>query len=368
MYCFRGLGWGARVRWYVERTGLRTVTGEGTSMATSTGPRRPTIAAVAQAAGVSTSAVSHVFNGRTNISPQTAQRIRDAADALNWRPNLAGRRISGAVGNSIGLVVAQTADTFRRDPFFVRLLAGLTGPLHQVGWSLSLTVVTPQEEAAVYRQWWTEQRVDGFLLVDLRTADPRIPLVQGLGATAVALGPAPSGVLSVTLDDDAALVEVVDHLEGLGHRQIARVTSAPGLAHSRGRDRALTAAARGRGLVVHTLTWDETAPDPVANLLATRGRATALVLDSEALAARVVAHAPELGVRVPADLSVLSWEDSWVSELVRPRLSALSAPVEESARTAVDLLHRLVRGQDATSVVVPGRRLVVRESTGRAPV
>lgn len=336
-------------------------------MATSTGPRRPTIAAVAQAAGVSTSAVSHVFNGRTNISPQTAQRIRDAADALNWRPNLAGRRISGAVGNSIGLVVTQTADTFRRDPFFIRLLAGLTGPLHQVGWSLSLTVVTPEEEESVYRQWWTEQRVDGFLLVDLRSQDPRIALVRSLGATAVALGPAPAGVPSVTLDDDGGLVEVLDHLEALGHRQIARVTSAPGLAHTRRRDRALAAAARARGLVVRTLTWDESALDPVAPLLAARGKVTALVLDSEALATRVVAHAPELGVRVPDALSVLSWEDSWVSELVRPRLTALSAPVEESARTAVDLLHRMVRGEDAASVVVPGRRLVVRESTGPAP-
>lgn len=342
---------------------MATSTGTGSSSA----PRRPTIAAVAQAAGVSTSAVSHVFNGRTNISPGTAQRIREAADALNWRPNLAGRRISGAVGGSTGLVVAQTADTFRRDPFFLRLLAGLTGPLHEVGWSLSLTVVTPEEEAAVYRQWWTEQRVDGFLLVDLRSQDPRLPLLRGLGATAVALGPAPAGIPSVTLDDTAGLAEVLDHLEGFGHRQIARVTSAPGLEHSRRRDRALTAAARSRGLTVRTLRWDESAPDPVAALLAARGRATALVLDSEALATRVVAHAPELGVHVPQAMSVLSWEDSWVSELVRPRLTALSAPVEDSARTAVDLLHRMVRGGDASSVVVPGRRLVVRESTGPAP-
>lgn len=338
-------------------------------MSATAGSRRPTIAAVAQAAGVSVSAVSHVFNGRTNISPETAQRIRAAADALNWRPNLAGRRISGAVGHSIGLVVTQSEETFRRDPFFIRLIAGLTAPLAQVGWSLSLTVVPPAEEEQIYRQWWTEQRVDGFLLVDLRSKDPRIPLLRSLSATAVALGPAPgaSPVPAVTLDDESALEQVLDHLAGLGHRRIARVTSAPGLMHSRQRDRALNAAARLRGLTVRTLTWDESAADPVGQLLAARGNASAVVLDSEALATRVVAHAPDLGVRVPADLSVLSWEDSWVSELVRPRLTALSAPVEESARTAVELLHRMVRGESAHSVVVPGRRLVVRESTGPAP-
>ncbi|MBT0768587.1 LacI family DNA-binding transcriptional regulator [Kineosporia sp. J2-2] len=346
-------------------------------MGSSPGTRRPTIAAVAQAAGVSVSAVSHVFNGRTNISPETAQRIRDAADALNWRPNVASRRVSrslggpagGAVGNSIGLVVTQSPETFRRDPFFIRLIAGLTGPLGELGWSLSLTVVEPQDEEQVYRQWWTEQRVDGFLLVDLRTKDPRIPLLRSLSATAVALGPTPaaSAVPGVTLDDGAGLEEVLAHLAGLGHRRIARVTSSPGLAHSRRRDRALTAAARQRDLTVRSLAWNEDAADPVAGLLAARGDVSALVLDSEALATRVIAHAPELGVRVPADLSVLSWEDSWVSELVRPRLTALSAPVEDSARTAVDLLRRMVHGEKPSSVVVPGRRLVVRESTGPAP-
>ncbi len=337
-------------------------------MSASTGNRRPTITAVAQAAGVSVSAVSHVFNGRTNISPETAQRIRAAADALNWRPNLAGRRISGAVGNSIGLVVTQSEESFRRDPFFIRLIAGLTGPLAQVGWSLSLTVAPEADEAQIYRQWWTEQRVDGFLLVDLRSRDPRIPLLKDLNATAVALGPAPAAFPAVTLDDDSALTEVLDHLAELGHRNIARVTSAPGLAHSRKRDRALSAAAKQRNLTVRSLTWNENAADPVEELLAARGSVTAVILDSEALATRVVSHAQDLGVRVPTELSVLSWEDSWVSELVRPRLTALSAPIEDSARTAVDLLHRMVRGEKPQSVVVPGRRLVVRESTGPAPV
>ncbi|GMA32108.1 LacI family transcriptional regulator [Litorihabitans aurantiacus] len=338
-------------------------------MRTTTPTRRPTIADVARLAGVSPSAVSHAFNARPNVSAATAQRIMAAADQLNWRPNVASRRVSGSAGRSLGLVVARDHDSFERDPFFVRLLAGLTAPLAEIGWSLSLTVVPPQGELGVYRQWWNEQRVDGFVLVDVRRSDPRLALLEELRAPAVVLGspPAGSSVPAVTLDDQAALEAVLDHLADLGHRVVARVGTGHALAHEVSRAEQFTRAARRRDIETVLLHWPDDAPDPVRATLEARRGATALVVDSEVMATELVAHAPELGVSVPADVSVIAWEDSFVSELVRPRLTALEAPVETSARTVVDLVARLVRREEVASVVVPGRRLVVRESTGPAP-
>ncbi|MFC8600668.1 LacI family DNA-binding transcriptional regulator, partial [Isoptericola sp. NPDC057191] len=291
-----------------------------------------------------------------------------AADALNWRPNYASRKVSGQGGRSLGLVIARSRDTFGRDPFFMRLLAGLTEPLADIGWSLSLTLVHADEEEQVYRQWWGEQRVDAFLLVDVRNDDPRLALVEQLGAPAALLGaPLDDAVPAVTVQDDTAVATVLDHLADLGHRGVARVTDAPGLAHTRARDRRFSQAAAERGLDASFAAWDPTAADPVADLLGRLGPVTAVVVDSESIAAEIVAHAPELGVQVPAQLSVVAWEDSWVSTLVRPRLTALDAPVEESARTAVALLEQLVRGEAVSSRTVSGRRLVVRESTAPAP-
>ena len=335
---------------------------------TATSPKRVTISDVARRAGVSPSAVSHAFNGRPNVSETTAARIRAAADELNWRPNYASRKVSGQGGRSLGLVIARSRDTFGRDPFFMRLLAGLTEPLADLGWSLSLTLVQADEEEQVYRQWWGEQRVDAFLLVDVRHDDPRLPLVEQLGAPAVLLGaPVDDAVPAVTVADESAFATVLEHLGGLGHRRVARVTDAPGLAHTRARDQRFSHAGAQQGIVTSFAAWDPTADDPVAELLARLGGVTAIVVDSESIAAQIVAHAPEVGVQVPAQLSVVAWEDSWVSSLVRPRLTALDAPVEESARTAVALLERLVRGEAAESQTVSGRRLVVRDSTAPAP-
>lgn len=336
---------------------------------TETPPKRATIAAVARRAGVSPSAVSHVFNGRPNVSAATAERIRQAADELNWRPNYASRKVSGGGGRSLGLVIARASDTFGRDPFFMRLVAGLTEPLAEIGWSLSLTLVRGDDEARVYREWWAEQRVDAFLLVDARTDDPRLALVEQLGAPAVVLG-APTGaaVPAVTVRDDAAFAAVLTHLAELGHRRVARVNDAPNLAHTRARDGRFATAAAVCGIEPSYAVWDAGADDPVADLLARIGDVTAIIVDSEVIAAEIVAHAPELGVAIPGRLSVVAWEDSWVSTLVRPRLTALDAPVEESARTAVGLLERLVRGETVTSQTVAGRRLVIRDSTGPAPL
>lgn len=331
-------------------------------------PARATIAAVAARAGVSPSAVSHVFNGRPNVSAATAARIRQAADELHWRPNYASRKVSGQGGRSLGLVIARSGDTFERDPFFMRLIAGLTEPLAEIGWSLSLTLVRADDEERVYREWWSEQRVDAFLLVDLRDDDPRIGFVRELGAPAVLLGaPVDDAVPAVTVHDDAAYEEVLEHLHGLGHRAVARVSDSPGLVHARDRDRRFVDAAEKRGMTSLVLRWERAASDPVADLLARAEATTALLVDSEALAAEIVAHAPEIGVRVPEQLSVIAWEDSWVSSLVRPRLTALDAPVEESARTAVALLAQLVSGEDVVSQSVSARRLIVRESSGAAP-
>lgn len=331
--------------------------------------KRVTIAAVARRAGVSPSAVSHVFNGRPNVSEATAARIRAAADELNWRPNLASRKVSGGGGRSLGLVIARSRGTFGRDPFFMRLLAGLTEPLAELGWSLSLTLVRPDEdEEQLYRQWWREQRVDAFLLVDVRDDDPRLALVEQLGAPAALLGaPVPGPVASVTVGDGTAFAEALDHLAGLGHRSVTRVTDAPGLAHTGARDERFREAALERGVRAGVAAWDKGAEDPVADLLGRLGESTAIIVDSETVAAEIVAHAPEVGVRVPEQLSVIAWEDSWVSTIVRPRLTAFDAPVEESARAAVALLEKLVRGEDAAPQTVSGRRLLVRESTAPAP-
>ncbi|MFF4367884.1 LacI family DNA-binding transcriptional regulator [Streptomyces sp. NPDC001594] len=275
--------------------------------------RRPTIKDIARQAGVSESAVSFALNGKPGVSDATRARIRAVAQELGWQPNSAARALSGERSGAVGLVLARPAHTLGSESFFLRLVSGIQEVLSAAGTALLFQVVEDVEaECAVYRQWWAERRVDGVLVVDPRTRDPRPALLTRLGLPAVVIGggagtpPTPwrpedpprhgadaraaegravgeggdsrdagaavgagdardagaavpaddagdgrdggFGPAVVRADDARAMTEVLDHLHGLGHRRIVHIAGLPGLAHTARRVAALRAEADRLGL------------------------------------------------------------------------------------------------------------------------
>ncbi|RPF45091.1 regulatory LacI family protein [Streptomyces sp. Ag109_G2-6] len=151
--------------------------------------RRPTIKDIARQAGVSESAVSFALNGKPGVSEDTRARIRGVAQELGWQPNSAARALSGERSGAVGLVLARPAHTLGAESFFLRLVSGIQEVLSAAGTALLFQVVEDVEaECAVYRRWWAERRVDGVLVVDPRTRDPRPALLTGLGLPAVVIG------------------------------------------------------------------------------------------------------------------------------------------------------------------------------------
>ncbi|MFE1791934.1 LacI family DNA-binding transcriptional regulator [Streptomyces sp. NPDC059525] len=151
--------------------------------------RRPTIKDIARQAGVSESAVSFALNGKPGVSEDTRARIRRVARELGWQPNSAARALSGERSGAVGLVLARPAHTLGAESFFLRLVSGIQEVLSAAGTALLLQVVEDVEaECAVYRRWWAERRVDGVLVVDPRTRDPRPALLSRLGLPAVVIG------------------------------------------------------------------------------------------------------------------------------------------------------------------------------------
>ncbi len=153
------------------------------------GPRRPTIADIANRAGVSKGSVSYALNGRPGVSELTRRRILAIAEEVGWHPNRAARALSAARSGACGLALARPARTLAYEPFFAELLSGIEAELSARQVALMLQIVEDVEaETVALRRWWAERRVDGVLLVDLRMEDPRVPLVEELGLPAVIVG------------------------------------------------------------------------------------------------------------------------------------------------------------------------------------
>ncbi|WP_019853930.1 LacI family DNA-binding transcriptional regulator [Actinopolyspora mortivallis] len=335
--------------------------------------KRPTISDIAREAGVSTGAVSYALNNRPGVSESTRRRILEIAERLGWAPSSVARSLTGGRANAVGLVVDRPARVLGVEPYFMQLISGIQDALADGPTALLLQVTDDSAaELAAYRRWWAEGRVDGVLLVDLRTEDPRLTLVRELGMPAVVLGePAAQDELPcVWTDDEAAVVEVLEYLVALGHRRIVRVAGPEEFVHTQTRSAAFTDAARRLGLEEARIVpadYSDEAAARVTRRVLTGGRApTALVFDNDVMAISALGVAQELGIAVPERLSLVAWDDSSLCELVRPALSAVRRPIAERGAAAVGLLLEILSGGSPRKVKTSDPELVPRSSTGPA--
>ncbi|MFI6447686.1 LacI family DNA-binding transcriptional regulator [Kitasatospora sp. NPDC050543] len=341
---------------------------------------RPTIADIAQRAGVSKGAVSFALNGRPGVSEATRARILRIAEEMSWRPHSAARALGGARAGAVGLVIARPARTIGVEPFFAQLLSGLQAGLSAQAVALQLLVVEDTAaEIEVYRRWASEHRVDGFILVDLQVQDPRIAVLEELGVPSVVLGgPGRHGSLpSVWADDREAMLSIIDYLAALGHTRIAHLAGLPAFQHTQRRIRALRDCARRLGLAeavsVPTDFSDAEGAAATRTLLSRPLRPTAIVYDSDVMAVAGLGVAAEMGVAVPGELSIVSFDDSVLARIVHPALTALSRDTFTLGEQVADvLLAAIAEPATRADVQTPTPRLTVRESTapptlGRVP-
>ncbi|MFD6181597.1 LacI family DNA-binding transcriptional regulator [Streptomyces goshikiensis] len=333
--------------------------------------RRPTIKDIARQAGVSESAVSFALNDRPGVSRDTRARIRRVAEELGWQPNSAARALSGERSGAVGLVLARPAHTLGVESFFLQLVSGIQEVLAAGRIALLFQVVEDIDaECAVYRRWWAERRVDGVLVVDPRTRDPRPALLEQLALPAVLIGGAGGGAQSSVWADDArAMTRVLEHLHGLGHRRITHIAGLPGLAHTARRMASLRTEAARLGLdpgQVRSVVTDYSDAEGAAatrRVLAEPAPPTALVYDNDVMAVAGSAVAAELAIPVPDRLSIVAWDDSALCRVTHPRLTALVRDTAAFGRLAAEELLTVLAGGPPRVREAERPRLEPREST-----
>ncbi len=329
-----------------------------------------TISDIAARSGVSIGAVSFALNGRKGVSEKTRQRVLDVAEELGWAPASAARSLAGASAEMIGMVLARDPRNLGVESFYMRFLAGLESELSARSFGLLLQVVpTAGQEVATLEKWRRSRQVDGVLLVDLTIDDPRIELCARPGALPAVVVGDPSvadGLTSVWTDDATSMQEAVEHLAGLGHRRVAYVSGLSSLAHTCIRNDAFEAAAAARGLDAVVLRTDYTmkaGAEATRTVLRSEERPTAVIYDNDVMAVAGLAVATELGFRVPADVSMIAWDDSVLCEHTLPPLTALSHDVVAFGAHAARRLFDVINGSEPAAFLDSTPHLRRRGST-----
>lgn len=342
--------------------------------------RQPTIKDVARQAGVDPSTVSRVLNDRlrTRIAPQTMERIRQAARELNYTPHASARALVARRTQTIGFVCFEISD-----PYQAELAQAAQELLEAHGYHLIVCSANRQSaNEALYTRLLGESRVDGILVVASTGASRLLARQwQHRGAVIVAAGPP---LLPETSDVFTACVAhdnfrgggaVGAHLAALGHTRIGYTVGGGLSSHTS----ALRLDGLRDGLAAAGMAADLCLSSPIVNtfeggyhaareLLERRPDLTALFAYNDRVALGALLALSRAGRRVPADVSVVGYQDLPFAAYNVPPLTTVRIPVQRIAELATSLLLRALAGEEIRPrEVMIHPELVVRETTAPPP-
>jgi DNA-binding LacI/PurR family transcriptional regulator len=328
----------------------------------------PTIADVAERAGVSKGLVSFVINDRPGVKAETRERILQAAAELGWRPSPHARGLKSRSAYALGLVVLREPEVIGADPFFPAFIAGVESVLAGTGRVMLLSVAPDERtELETYRALTAERRIDGFLLTDLRHDDPRVELLEELGMPAVTLGrpTGPSTFPAIERDYEAGITAMVELLRDAGHTDIAHVSGRLDMIHGSARRDIFVDCAQRLGMRPVVVAGDfspRNAAELTRELLSRPDRPTAIVYANDPTALAGMSVAAEQGLRLPDDLSVCSMDGSHMAEYVFPALATVGNDPAEWGRAAATVLLDVIENGTAADTALPPARTLPRGS------
>ncbi|MBV9381705.1 MAG: LacI family DNA-binding transcriptional regulator [Streptosporangiaceae bacterium] len=333
----------------------------------SSGRGQVTITDVARLAGVSPGTASKALNGRGGISPDTTQRVRQAADRLGYQPNALARGLLTGRSCTVGLI---TTDSFGR--FSIPVMQGAEDALGPG--SMSVFLCDSRDDRIReqhYLRTLLERRVDGIIVTG-RRQDPREPVGSGLPVPVVyamtqSTGPAD---LSLVPDDMQGGGLAVGHLLSTGRTRIGHVTGPLRFAASRLRAHGAEAALAETGLAMAgggplygewTEEWGRQATDA---LLRSAPDVDAIFCGNDQIARGAADAVRDTGRSVPDDVALVGF-DNWevIATACRPPLTTVDMNLRELGRTAAERLLAAINGQFAAGVQRLPCSLVLRESS-----
>lgn len=345
----------------------------GTGAVGGTDNARGTIRAVARHAGVSVSTVSNVLNNPAVVAAETRRRVEAAMAATGYVRNAQARQLRGMPSPIVGVVILDLAN-----PFYGELARGVEDALDRSGCQLLMTSTdaSPDRESRQLRTM-EEQGLRGVLLTPVATTSADVREMARHGTRVVLVDhPGGPGMCSVTTDNVLGARLAVDHLLALGHRRIAflkgssKVRSA--LDRRLGVVQSLTAAGLDPAAALIEVRLPASggataADEAVEAILGHRDPPTAVFCLNDIAALGAIRGLRRRGLRVPADISVVGFDDVHFADVLDPGLTTVHQPSYDLGRTAAGLLLDESRGRHVHQQVVFRPSLVVRESTAPPP-
>ncbi len=329
--------------------------------------RNVTIAMIARLAGVSVPTVSRVINGRSDVSPQTRERVEGLLTQHGYRRRSpAGRR----PGSALVDLVFNDLDS----PWAVEIIRGVEDVAHASGAGTVVSAIHQRTSSA--KQWLDNMRgrsTEGVIFVTSMVAPPLQAELRRRGVPVVIVDPAgvaPQEAPTIGATNWAGSLGANQYLLGLGHRRIGFIAGPPQLMCSRARLDGYRAALDAAGVAIDDALirpgnfYHESGYAAGTDLLALPDAPTAIFASSDQMALGVYEAVRKRGLRVPDDVSVVGFDDLPEVRWCSPPLTTVRQPLAEMGMLAARTVLRLANGERIESPRFElATELVVRDST-----
>jgi DNA-binding LacI/PurR family transcriptional regulator len=330
-----------------------------------------TIRQIAKLAGVSRSTASRVLNNRPNVSPGMRERVQKVIAETGYVPDPIARSLSSRRSKIIGLVIPLAIQSLFEDPFFPRLMQGISQGCNDHDHTLSLFLFhSEEEERKLYHRISRNRLLDGVIVTATRTDDPLIPQLIANRVPFVMHGRHEDPRVSfVEVDNETGAYTAVTHLVRLGRQRIALITGPAASLAAEDRKQGYLKALQERrvrideSLIVQGDFTETSGYEAMLRLLPHEPAAVFVASDTMALGALRALR--EAGKRVPDEVALIGFDDMPQATTAHPPLTTIRQPIQQTGVLAVEMLMDILEnGAEPSRRIILPTELVIRASCG----
>jgi DNA-binding LacI/PurR family transcriptional regulator len=335
---------------------------------------RARIQDVARLADVSLSTVSAVLNGKDIVREETKRRILEVIERLDYHPDLYASNLARRQRRVLGLIVSNLVN-----PFFAETAQSFEREAHRRGYQVSLASTGfSSSQLRISVEQMLGMRVAGLAVMTSEFDAKAFQLLQSSRTPTVFLDVGTPGprISNIRVDTKSGMVLAVRHLVSLGHRDILLICNSqkgeiePALLSHRYRSEGFMAAIEkyhSRGARAHI--FDAPGPGAHAGLKAIQSalrsdQFTAVVAITDLVALGACRGLHSAGMRIPQDVSVVGFDNTYICEFTNPPLTTIDIPTDALSKSAVQLLLSAVQNEKPGLELTLATELIVRKSTG----
>ncbi len=330
-----------------------------------------TVKDVAEKSGVSVSTVSHVINGTRFVSDELKTKVRKAMEELEYKPNLIARSLRTKRSNVLGLIIADITN-----PYYSEMAWNIENLGHLQDYTVMLcnSEGEPIKEE-FYIKRLLEMRADGIIIISSKIRQEKLEEMVGKDLPVVLIDKHDAGIQMdlIKIDEFEGGRMATEHLISLGHQRIACINGVSENYLNVHRLRGYQSAMENAGLKLDAHLMISSDFDVVAgyrngkSLLEMDDPPTAIFATGDLIAYGVIQAAYKKGLSVPKDLSIVGFDDVYLSKYFIPPLTTIKQPIYEISETAINcFFERMEDNQKTGRTINFNVHLEIREST--APV